>query len=284
MHICLIAIKVKSGAIWQTIPMIKGPDGDSAYQVALNNGFEGTEAEWLESLSHGPKGDDGAPGTSYQFIFKRTDIAQAPERPVSTTDAVPATWSDVPLGVTVDAKYEWVSVRIKNSDIWTEFSIPGLWAIYGFGDSLPEIYIQDVEGLREALDALELGINDKISKDLLPEEDTLKLPGADAFGVTLPKFLPKATSTSLGAIKLGTTLLMNEDGVTNVKLKMRELDENLTADPADGSVIVWDKPLQKYKNTTLSLTGLYHPLRGTAELDLTAKTLSSINLLIPKVV
>lgn len=34
----------------------KGDDGDSAYQVAVENGFVGTEAEWLESL-HGEKGD-----------------------------------------------------------------------------------------------------------------------------------------------------------------------------------------------------------------------------------
>lgn len=34
----------------------KGPQGDSAYQVAVDNGFIGTEEEWLESL-HGEKGD-----------------------------------------------------------------------------------------------------------------------------------------------------------------------------------------------------------------------------------
>jgi hypothetical protein len=28
----------------------KGDDGDSAYTVAVNNGFVGTEEEWLESL------------------------------------------------------------------------------------------------------------------------------------------------------------------------------------------------------------------------------------------
>jgi hypothetical protein len=27
-----------------------GPTGESAYQIAVNNGFEGTEEEWLESL------------------------------------------------------------------------------------------------------------------------------------------------------------------------------------------------------------------------------------------
>lgn len=35
-----------------------GADGKSAYEIAVDNGFEGTEAEWLESL----KGKDGADG------------------------------------------------------------------------------------------------------------------------------------------------------------------------------------------------------------------------------
>lgn len=39
-----------------------GADGKSAYQIALDNGFEGTEAEWLESL----KGEDGEPGAPGQ--------------------------------------------------------------------------------------------------------------------------------------------------------------------------------------------------------------------------
>ena len=29
---------------------IKGQKGDSAYETAVNNGFEGTEKQWLESL------------------------------------------------------------------------------------------------------------------------------------------------------------------------------------------------------------------------------------------
>lgn len=43
----------------------KGDPGDSAYQVAVNNGFVGTEEEWLESLvgPAGPDGADGADGT-----------------------------------------------------------------------------------------------------------------------------------------------------------------------------------------------------------------------------
>lgn len=39
---------------------LKGDPGDSAYDVAVANGFEGTEQEWLDSL----KGKDGAPGAA----------------------------------------------------------------------------------------------------------------------------------------------------------------------------------------------------------------------------
>lgn len=41
-----------------------GKDGLSAYQIAAENGFEGTEAEWLASLKGppGPAGKDGDPG------------------------------------------------------------------------------------------------------------------------------------------------------------------------------------------------------------------------------
>lgn len=45
-----------------------GPAGASAYEIAVQNGFEGTEQEWLASLigpqgNPGTDGDDGAPGT-----------------------------------------------------------------------------------------------------------------------------------------------------------------------------------------------------------------------------
>lgn len=43
---------------------IKGEDGKSAYQIAVENGFVGTELEWLTSLK-GVKGDSGEPGNDY---------------------------------------------------------------------------------------------------------------------------------------------------------------------------------------------------------------------------
>lgn len=47
-------------------------DGKSAYEVAVDNGYEGNEEEWLNSL----KGSPGPPGESYTLTEQdRTDIA-----------------------------------------------------------------------------------------------------------------------------------------------------------------------------------------------------------------
>lgn len=51
---------------------ITGADGKSAYEIAVENGYTGTEQEWLESLKgakgdtgpQGEKGEQGAPGTT----------------------------------------------------------------------------------------------------------------------------------------------------------------------------------------------------------------------------
>ena len=45
----------------QDVSALKGADGLSAYQIAVNNGFSGTETEWLNSLK-GEKGEQGLKG------------------------------------------------------------------------------------------------------------------------------------------------------------------------------------------------------------------------------
>lgn len=62
-----LAITMDDGKSYKTKPVRgakgdKGDDGDSAYQVALDNGFVGTEQEWLASLK-GDKGEKGQDGT-----------------------------------------------------------------------------------------------------------------------------------------------------------------------------------------------------------------------------
>ena len=55
-------------------PAEPGDDGRSAYQIALDNGFVGTVGEWLASLKgqDGQDGDDGPAGYTPPFIFLPT--------------------------------------------------------------------------------------------------------------------------------------------------------------------------------------------------------------------
>lgn len=46
-------------------PGEKGDNGKSAFEIAQDNGFEGTEQEWLESL----KGEPGNPGKNAENQF-----------------------------------------------------------------------------------------------------------------------------------------------------------------------------------------------------------------------
>lgn len=50
-----------AGAVGVRSCAVAGRPGKSAYEIACENGFEGTEAQWLATLV-GPKGDPGATG------------------------------------------------------------------------------------------------------------------------------------------------------------------------------------------------------------------------------
>lgn len=66
----ILRLKDENG-VWIEVPALKGDPGQpggvgpSAYEIAVNNGFKGTEEEWLESLK-GTPGKDGAPGKDGQ--------------------------------------------------------------------------------------------------------------------------------------------------------------------------------------------------------------------------
>lgn len=49
---------------WKNVGPIQGPEGKSAYDLAVKNGFQGTMEEWIESLKgeQGPPGPMGPPG------------------------------------------------------------------------------------------------------------------------------------------------------------------------------------------------------------------------------
>jgi len=90
-----------------------GADGLSAYEIAVNNGFVGTEAEWLASL----QGEDGADGTSSTtvgepdgsaVILNMVSISQANYDAAVIADEI----VDTTLYIITDAetrfKYSWI--------------------------------------------------------------------------------------------------------------------------------------------------------------------------------
>jgi hypothetical protein len=87
-----------------------GKDGKSAYQIALDNGFEGTEEEWLLSLTGpqgeqgetGPKGDTGEQGPQGETGPQGEQGAQG-EPGKDGADGAPATINGV-NALTIEAK------------------------------------------------------------------------------------------------------------------------------------------------------------------------------------
>lgn len=59
------------GSMRGGVGTVFGKDGKSAYEVAVKNGYEGTETEWLESLKgeQGEKGDKGEKGADGTMTF-----------------------------------------------------------------------------------------------------------------------------------------------------------------------------------------------------------------------
>lgn len=74
-----------------------GKDGLSAYEVAVKNGFEGSEQEWLASLK-GEKGDTGAQGSEGPKGDKGDTGAQGPEGPKGEKGDTGAQGSEGPAG------------------------------------------------------------------------------------------------------------------------------------------------------------------------------------------
>ena len=56
-----------------TVPGPDGADGKSAYEIAVENGFVGTEQEWLDSLV-GPPGPDGPGGTVAATPYEQIEV------------------------------------------------------------------------------------------------------------------------------------------------------------------------------------------------------------------
>ena len=92
---------------------VDGINGKSAYQVAIDNGFVGTQAQWLESLIGNSAYEDwvanGGVGTFQDFLDEiiepvRTELINEVNRIVSTQHAVMT-------------EAEFTALPVKNEDV-----------------------------------------------------------------------------------------------------------------------------------------------------------------------
>lgn len=80
----VLKIRDENGNIIE-IPALKGDDGKSAYEIAIDNGFEGTEEEWLESLKGGSGGNANITEETDPTV---PDWAKQKERPSYTASDI----------------------------------------------------------------------------------------------------------------------------------------------------------------------------------------------------
>lgn len=74
---------------FKDIQTIRGDNGKSAYEVAVENGYEGTVEEWLESLK-GEPGKDGEPGQPGHTPVKGVDYFTAADKAEFVQDVLEA--------------------------------------------------------------------------------------------------------------------------------------------------------------------------------------------------
>jgi len=91
------AFVIDLGGITSAIDYLQthaGANGLSAYEIAKQLGFDGTEAEWLASLqgARGDKGDTGAQGVSVTLQGTKATIADLPAAPLDPNDFAGFGW------------------------------------------------------------------------------------------------------------------------------------------------------------------------------------------------
>ena len=103
---------VYNGNDWQDLGSIKGVEGKSAYEVAVENGFVGTEIEWLESLKgevgpQGPEGPQGLPGKDADLTEVNQEIANIKQTVSQNQQLVNGHLADNVRHVTAEDKANW---------------------------------------------------------------------------------------------------------------------------------------------------------------------------------
>lgn len=106
------------------------------------------QVEWSTPVRiTGENGKDGQDGKSIEFIYKVSNrVPNSSDKPSSVNEdgSVPDGWTDHPTGVSESNQYEWMCVRTKTDDLWSDWNGPTVWSKWGAngkdGDGVEYIY------------------------------------------------------------------------------------------------------------------------------------------------
>lgn len=106
------------------------------------------QGEWSTPVRiTGENGKDGQDGKSIEFIYKVSNrVPNSSDKPSSVNEdgSVPDGWTDHPTGVSESNQYEWMCVRTKTDDSWSDWNGPTVWSKWGAngkdGDGVEYIY------------------------------------------------------------------------------------------------------------------------------------------------
>lgn len=106
------------------------------------------QGEWSTPVRiTGENGKDGQDGKSIEFIYKVSNrVPNSSDKPSSVNEdgSAPDGWTDHPTGVSESNQYEWMCVRTKTDDLWSDWNGPTVWSKWGAngkdGDGVEYIY------------------------------------------------------------------------------------------------------------------------------------------------
>ena len=297
-------LKYKDGEVWKEAPIAitagmngkdgkDGKDGKSAYQIAVENGFEGSETEWLASLkgadgrngidgingTNGKDGKDGTNGKDGKTPIKGVDyFTQAEIQQIENNAAAKVDLSD--YAKTADLST--VATSGSYNDLVNKPTIPSVEGLASetYVDTkvaaikVPTVptkvsaFTNDAGYLTEHQDLTSYAKKSEIpnvptnisafNNDVgyLTEHQSLS-EYAKKSEIPAPYTLPVATKTTLGGVKVGAGLAMN-DGVLSAT-------GGGTADSVD-----WGNIENKPSFSTVATSGSYNDLLDKPSIPSTA--------------
>ena len=187
----------------------KGEDGKSAYQIAVDEGFEGSEADWLASLK-GADGKDGINGTN--GVDGKTPVKGVDYFTDAEIEAIEQGAADKvdTAGYAKSADLSTVATSGSYNDLADKPTIPstvGLASTKYVDDKVAGIVIPEVPTKVSAFE------NDK---GYLTEHQSLA-EYAKKTEIPAPYTLPTASTSTLGGVKVDGSTITIADGVISAK-------------------------------------------------------------------